>query len=129
MNDDYLPELSVSSPDGAIPTVQSSYCWGRLGCADYIGGREMMEGRDPAPVSAGAEIEVRYLVDPAPSELYVQQIGDKPGEMRSVPLDEGRFNAPEEPGIFYYYASAWWKTEDGEYSKGSTSSVFAIEVR
>ncbi|WP_158442600.1 hypothetical protein [Paenibacillus sabinae] len=38
------------------------------------------------------------------------------------------FTAPHEAGIYYYGVSAFWKTEDGLYSTGDTSSVFKIEV-
>lgn len=129
MSSDHLPELSLSSASGKIQTVQSTYCWGRLGCADYIGGRQMMEGHDPSPVSAGEDIEVRYLIDPAPSEMYVYPIGEKHDEIQPLPLEKGVFKAPKEPGIYYYTVSAWWKTEDGKYSKGDTSAAFAVQVR
>ncbi|MDQ1914338.1 hypothetical protein RAC89_28575 [Paenibacillus sp. GD4] len=42
---------------------------------------------------------------------------------------ENYFNVPEEKGIYYYGVSAFWKSSDGKYSEGDTSSAFVVEVK
>lgn len=44
-------------------------------------------------------------------------------------LKEDRFNAPKEPGVYYYGISAFWTRADGKSTEGDTSVVFSIEVK
>ncbi|WP_409345208.1 hypothetical protein [Paenibacillus sp. MBLB4367] len=121
------PLPSITSGQTQIPVIQSSYCWGNLGCADYAGGKSMLEGVTPSAVTSEADIKVSFAYKPVPNELYIQQFGDD--TTIQIPLKNGSFNAPKEKGIYYYGISAFWRTDDGKYSKGDTSSVFVIEVR
>jgi hypothetical protein len=121
------PLPKVVSENTVIPITQSSYCWGKLGCADYVGGKPMLKGKTPTIVTAESNIKISFDYKPAPSQLNVQQFkNDKTVE---VPLKDGYFNAPIEKGVYYYGISAYWKTDDGKYSEGDTSSVFAIEIK
>ncbi|MDT3426605.1 hypothetical protein J2Z22_002131 [Paenibacillus forsythiae] len=51
----------------------------------------------------------------------------KEGQSEIV-MEGDSFMAPLEQGVYYYGVSAYWKSEDGMYSAGDTSSVFKIEV-
>jgi len=39
ISDTELPIPKVTSEQTEIPVTQSSYCWGKMGCADYVGGK------------------------------------------------------------------------------------------
>lgn len=121
------PLPSVTSGQIQIPVIQSSYCWGNLGCADYVGGKTMLKGVTPTAVTPEAEITVSFTYKSAPNGLNIQQFSDD--KTIQIPLKNGSFNAPKEKGIYYYGISAFWTTEDGKYSNGDTSSVFVIEIR
>lgn len=120
------PLPSVTSGQTQIPVTQSSYCWGKLGCADYSGGKSMVEGKTPTIVTPEAKISISFEYKPAPTMVSVQEFQDD--KSVEIPLIDGFFNAPKEKGIYYYGISAFWTTDDGKYSKGDTSSVFVIEV-
>lgn len=121
------PLPNVISENITIPVTQSSYCWGKLGCADYAGGRTMLKGKTPTVVTPEANIKISFDYKPAPTQLNVHEFKDD--KTVEVPMKEGYFISPKEKGIYYYGVSAYWKTDDGKYSKGDTSSVFAIEVK
>ncbi|MFE4709452.1 MULTISPECIES: hypothetical protein [Bacillales] len=121
------PLPSVTSGQTQIPVIQSSYCWGRLGCADYVGGSTMLKEVTPTAITPEGDIKVSFAYKPAPNELYIQQFIDD--KTIQIPLNKGAFNAPKEQGTYYYGISAVWKTDDGKFSKGDTSAVFVIEVK
>jgi len=121
------PIPKVITENTQIPVKQSSYCWGRLGCADYAGGKTMLKETTPTVVPSKSRIEVSYDYNPSPNLLTIQQFQDE-GAV-DVPFQDGHFIAPTEKGAYYYGLSASWSTKDGKYSQGSTSSVFVIEVQ
>jgi len=121
------PLPSVTSGQTQIPVIQSSYCWGSLGCADYVGGTAMLKGVTPTVITPEEAINVSFAYKPAPNGLDIQQFVDE--KTIQIPLKNGSFNAPKEQGIYYYGISAFWTTDDGKFSKGDTSAVFVIEVR
>jgi hypothetical protein len=41
------PLPKVVSVNTEVPVSQSSYCWGKLGCADYADGKSMLRGKKP----------------------------------------------------------------------------------
>lgn len=121
------PLPRVTSGQIQIPVIQSSYCWGNLGCADYAGGRTMLKGVSPTVITPEGDIAVSFAYKPAPERLNIRQlVDDKP---LHIPLENGSFNAPNEHGTYYYEISAFWTTDDGEFSLGDTSAVFVIEIR
>jgi hypothetical protein len=121
------PLPSVTSGQTQIPVIQSSYCWGNLGCADYAGGRTMLKGVTPTVITPEGDIAVSFAYKPAPKRLNIQQFLDD--KTLQIPLENGSFNAPNEQGTYYYGISAFWTTDDGKFSLGDTSAVFVIEVR
>ncbi|MBP1993005.1 hypothetical protein [Paenibacillus eucommiae] len=120
------PIPKVTSGTTEIPVVQSSYCWGKLGCADYAGGKAMVEAKSTTVVSPGSSIRVSFDYKPLPTQLIVQQYQND--EIIEIPLSDGYYVVPKERGVYYYGISAFWQSEDGKYSKGDISSVFVIEV-
>ncbi|EFM11956.1 hypothetical protein PaecuDRAFT_1564 [Paenibacillus curdlanolyticus YK9] len=127
LDDKIVPAPTIVAGTSIIPSTQSTYCWGKLGCADYVGGKAMVEGKTPFAVKPESEIHISFEYDPAPSQVSVYQYKDD--KTADVPLNEGRFRVPADKGVYYYGVSAYWTTEDGKYSKGDTSSVFVIEVK
>ncbi|WP_219835646.1 hypothetical protein [Paenibacillus sp. R14(2021)] len=125
---DTIPVPQVVSAGKPIPVTQSTYCWGNRGCADYAGGKIMLQGKQPAVVTPGAAIQISIPYQPAPAQVDLTQYLDG-NAFSSIPMTGGQFHAPEEPGVYDYGISAFWKSEDGKYAKGDTSVVFAIEVQ
>ncbi|USB31830.1 hypothetical protein [Paenibacillus sp. YPG26] len=121
------PLPRVTSRTSPIKVTQSSYCWGKLGCADYVGGRTLLEGEKPTVVGAGERVYISYDYKPAPKVLNLHQLKDNDTPV-PVLLKEGYFSAPLEKGTYYYHVSAVWASGVGDYSSGDTSSVFVIEV-
>ncbi|MFS0726465.1 hypothetical protein [Paenibacillus sp. 1P07SE] len=120
-----LPVVTANSKE-ISPIVQSSYCWKTV-CADYAGGKTMVEGQPVTPVEPGETINIQFDYKPIPTQVSLIEFTEtKPVQL---PLDNGTFKAPSERGTYYYGISANWLSEDGKYSIGDTSSVFAIEVR
>lgn len=87
----------------------------------------MLEGKTPTVVAPESNIKVSFAYKPAPTHLVVEQFQDE--KNIEIPLKDGYFQAPKEKGVYYYGLSAYWRTDDGKYSKGDTSSVFVIEVQ
>jgi hypothetical protein len=121
------PLPKVDSGNTEIPVFQGSYCWGNLGCADYAGVKTILRGKTPSVITPEANIRIAFDYKPEPTELNVQLFQDN--KMIVVPLKDGNIIAPKENGIYYYGILAFWKSDDGKFSKGDTSSVFVIEVK
>ncbi|SEP10725.1 hypothetical protein [Paenibacillus sp. OV219] len=128
LSQDSLPEFHVSAGDTVVPVTQGTYCWGNRGCADYAWGKMMTRGLEPTAVEAGKEIHISLEDVPVPLDLIAQQFLDN-NTYETVTLADGVFKAPTAPGVYHYGVSAYWKTEDGKYSKGDSSVVFVIEVK
>ena len=86
-----LPIPNVMAKTTPIATTQSSYCWGKLGCADYIGGKAMLLGKTPTVVAPDSRIKVSFDYNPSPSSLVVRQLQDN--QSVEVPLKQGYFTA------------------------------------
>lgn len=87
----------------------------------------MVQGVTPTVIEPEGGIHVAFTYKPAPGGLTVQQFADD--KEVQIPLQNGSFNAPKEQGVYYYGISAFWTTEDGKFSEGSSSVVFVIEVK
>ncbi|REE70473.1 hypothetical protein A8990_13027 [Paenibacillus taihuensis] len=125
---DSLPVFVVTTGETVIPVTQSTYCWGNRGCADYAWGKMMTKQIEPTIVEAGSTIHIGLEDVAAPSILNAQQFLDDNG-YEIVKLADGAFKAPTARGVYHYGISAYWKTDDGKYSKGDSSVVFVIEVK
>lgn len=120
------PPLPVIEAEGKVLTVyQSSYCWGST-CADYIGPEEMLKDKPKEQVDASAQITFTFDVK-HPTEINLQRFED--GTSTDVKLTDDSFQAPQEPGVYFYNLSAFWMMEGSStISEGSSSYVFVIEV-
>ncbi|WP_218619253.1 hypothetical protein [Paenibacillus sp. P46E] len=117
----------VSTPITSVHVVQSSYCWEMLGCADYVGGRAMLNGEPPTVIDPGDQITIKPNYEPLPAKVYVSEIREK-NVYLPVALSDGVFEAPKVKGLYYYLYEAAWLTEDGKYTLNQTSAVFAVEI-
>ncbi|MCS7462884.1 hypothetical protein N0M98_22420 [Paenibacillus doosanensis] len=121
------PLPKVMAGKTLIPVKQSSYCWGKLGCADYGGPKSVLKGQQPTVVAPESNIKVSFNYKEEPSNIKVTLSQDeKPVD---IPLKDGYFQAPKQPGIYYYGIFAYWRSDDGKHSHGDTSSDFVIEVQ
>ncbi|MFD1772874.1 hypothetical protein [Paenibacillus rhizophilus] len=128
VTDDKVPTpiITAEGSGDEIPSEQRSYCWGKLGCADYIGGMQGMEETPPALIRPGEQISVVFPYQQQPVQMnLVRFTGDGQTQIAMI---GNFFTAPLEDGVYYYGVSAFWKTEDGLYSTGDTSCVFKIRV-
>ncbi|WP_143186152.1 hypothetical protein [Paenibacillus sp. P3E] len=117
----------VSTPITSVHVVQSSYCWDTLGCADYVGGRAMLNGEPPTVIDPGDRISIKPNYEPLPAKVYVSEIREN-NVYLPVDLSDGVFEAPKVKGLYYYLYEATWLTEDGKYTLNQTSAVFAVEI-
>ncbi|MBM7565909.1 hypothetical protein [Paenibacillus sacheonensis] len=125
---DEIPQPLVVANGKRLATLQSTYCWGNLGCADYIGGYGTARKYAPSTiVKAGAVIDVSFAYKPAPAQVEVTQYRND-RESASIQLTNGHYLAPQKPGLYYYGISAYWKSADGKYADGDTSVIYAIQV-
>ncbi|WP_433943044.1 hypothetical protein [Paenibacillus sp. SN-8-1] len=69
-----LPRVTFGTTQ--IQVTQSTYCWGKLGCADYADGRTLAQGKTPTVVAPGALIQISFDYKPSPNELNLQQFVD-----------------------------------------------------
>ncbi|TDQ34595.1 hypothetical protein [Aureibacillus halotolerans] len=117
---DTIPQLTVTADEQPIPAFEGSYCWSSEGvvtCVDKSGPIETLEGETPTVVAPGALIDMTYEDAPEPKEFQVRHLN-----IGEVALDNGKFLAPETPGVYYYKTSGRWE-------QGSASSFFFLEVR
>ncbi len=141
LSDDVLPVLQVKAGDTTIPAVQSSYCWGTKGCADFVGGAAMLKGKSLPTIQAGTSVQLHFPYTPEPavielvqyplrlsentSNSHVQSTAD---QAISITIHDGAFQATQKAGDYYYEFGASWMSEDGKYSSGQTSFVFGFTV-
>ena len=120
------PKLTLEINSKVYDTEQGTYCWGNK-CVDMISPEEIMEGNGTIKVAPNKEIKLimKYKTDQI--EAHLSQIKD--GVPNDVPMKDYKFNAPSEPGVYYFVASFWWMVPNKpNTSNGDSSYVFAIEV-
>ncbi|WP_127534589.1 hypothetical protein [Paenibacillus kobensis] len=127
-NAEGTPSLpNIAAGDTVIPVIQSSYCWERT-CADYPGPIKLLKGYLPTVVAPNTSIHIAFDYKPAPNQLHASLSVDE-YEDQDIPLTDGAFHAPKQPGTYYFSISANWMSDDGRTSKGHTSAAFGIEVK
>ena len=120
------PKLTLEINNKIYDTEQGTYCWGNK-CVDMIGPEEIMEGKETIKVAPNEEIKLLMKYKPAQIEAHLSHFKD--GIQKEIPMKDYKFNAPSEPGIYYYSASFWWMVPNKpNTSEGDSSYVFAIEV-
>ena len=129
---DRPPDAMIEINGRRYETVLGTYCWqyGNKGtCVDTAGPVELLKGKEPIPVEAGAGIRFVMEDDWPLKEFHVSQHdGD---QITDVKLNEdGSFHAPQQPGIYYYSYGVWWKDEKKpNVSHGDAFYNFVIEVK
>ncbi|WP_054958536.1 hypothetical protein [Paenibacillus dakarensis] len=121
------PQPQLTTSDGkSIQVHQSSYCWSAR-CVDYIGPEDMLKDEAKDIVKANAEVTIQ-IEGKQPTELYLST--HNKDEINQEQITDNQFKAPSEEGIYYYSLSAFWLLDkDKRISEGSSSYVFAIEVK
>jgi len=123
-----MPKVIVKELDNAtIKVYQSSYCW-TTGCADYPRPEMMLKNEKKLTVPANATIVYSFPGKP-PSAISLSQFNEDES-VEPVIANEGTFQVPGEKGVYYYAISAHWLNETmKDTSDGSSSYVFAVEVK
>ena len=127
MSGDKPPKTVVEIGGETYETVLGSYCWKKM-CVDTVGPPELLEGKDPIKVKPGEKITIVMNYNPKPNEVYLgQMINDN--DSTEVNMENNRFTAPTEKGIYYYTYSVWWKDKkEKNLSHGDAYYAFVIEV-
>lgn len=120
------PQPSIQANGKTIAVYQSSYCWGST-CADYAAPEMMLKDKEADQVTAQAAITFIFK-GKQPTEISLSTFRD--GIPSEVKITDHAFEAPKEEGIYYYGLSATWlKDKEQRISEGSSSYVFALEVK
>jgi hypothetical protein len=121
------PQPIIKAGEQALTVYQSSYCWGTMGCADYVGPEGMLQDKPKDQVKPGALITFIFENVKQPTEIDVSRSQD--GSLTQETSVGNSFAAPKEKGTYYYSLSAFWlKDKEKRISEGSSSYAFAIEV-
>lgn len=128
---DKPPETKIQIGDRIYPTVLGTYCWSsklKSECVDTAGPEGLLEGKVPIAVESGEEVELVMNYEPLPNEIHLSQmISDIETK---VEVENHRFTAPTEQGVYYYYYGVWWMDETEEnVSNGDAFYAFALEVK
>ncbi|MEH7236804.1 hypothetical protein [Bacillus sp. JJ1562] len=121
------PETNIQIGNETYPTVLGTYCWSST-CVDTAGPEALLEGKEPIVVHPGEEITLVMDYEPMPNEVHVAYYtGDNETEVK---VENHRFTAPEEKGVYYYSYGVWWMDEKEEnVSNGDAFYAFALEVK
>lgn len=124
------PQVEVTVNGDTIQVYQSSYCWSSKSnskCADYASPDMMLKDKEKQVVLPGATIQFK-IEGKQPTEIYLSSFAD--GPPTEVIFSDDAFQAPADAGVYYYALSATWLSDiEKRISEGSSSYVFAIEVK
>ncbi|WP_172370611.1 hypothetical protein [Sporosarcina jiandibaonis] len=127
MSGEKPPKTVVKIKNDTYATVLGSYCWKNM-CADTVGPHKLLEGKEPIKVSPGEEITIEMDYNPQPNEIYVGQMENK-NDSTEVKIENNRFIAPMEKGVYYYIYSVMWMDEkEANVSHADAYYAFVIEV-
>ena len=112
-------------------TKLGSYCWGSNGkgeCVDTAGPVELLEDDEPIQIKSGEQITLTMDYTPKPNEIHLSQI--KNNDEMEIEINNQKFTAPDEKGIYYYSYGVWWMDEKEEnVSRGDAFYAFVLEVK
>jgi hypothetical protein len=127
MSGEKPPKTVVKIGNDKHATVLGSYCWKNM-CVDTVGPHKLLEGKDPIKVNPGEKITIVMDYNPQPNEVYVGKM-DNENDSTEVKIENNRFTAPTEKGIYYYIYSVWWMDEkEANVSHGDAYYAFVIEI-
>lgn len=126
---DKPPLPSVTVEQTAIEVVRASYCWSTA-CVDTIGPPEILGDRVPTTVAPHSKITITFDYRPQPTTLSLSRISSENYEASTeVKVRKGSFEAPGEPGVYYYSMLVHWLSKDRKFTRGDSYYAFGIEVR
>lgn len=135
LNAKELPVPQVIAENKELLILQSSYCWGKLGCADYSFVKSRIPQDSRTIIKAKSEISVSYQYNTPPTLISVVLYENDKDDIYTVnmkvteiQLDKGIFHAPAKSGEYYYIIKANWSSGQGAQPSGDTSSVLVIEI-
>ncbi|MBG9455764.1 hypothetical protein ABE61_17310 [Lysinibacillus sphaericus] len=119
------PKPVVLSEGKEVSIVQGSYCWqGFINnrCVDKIPPPEIIANNKivPFPVSPQSEININFKKAPIEGIEVDKWVGND--EIEVVKVHGNVFTVPKEKGTYIYSVFGSW-------DKGSSSYIFAIEVK
>jgi uncharacterized lipoprotein NlpE involved in copper resistance len=120
------PKALIKIGNETYETTLGSYCWNGS-CVDTAGPVELLEGKKPIKVKPGENVTFVMDYEQKPNKFHiVQKIENRETK---VVVEDNRFVAPKEKGIYYYSYGVWWMDEkEANLSHGDASYAFALEV-
>lgn len=126
MSGDKPPMVKVNINDESYEIKLGTYCW-TTECVDTAGPVELLEGKEPIKVKPDTEITLVMDYKPKPNEFNLQQINE--GTESDISIQNNRFTAPSNKGVYYYSYGVWWTNEeDKNISNGDAFYAFSLEV-
>ncbi|MEH7885194.1 hypothetical protein V7654_12845 [Bacillus sp. JJ1609] len=128
MSDVKPPDVYIKIGKERYETKLGTYCW-KGTCADTKAGPvELLKGKVPIRINPGEKVTIIMDHEPKPNKIQVKQINnDKEDE---IIVNENRFTAPTQEGIYYYSYSVGWMDEEEEHlSHGDAFYAFVLEVK
>lgn len=127
------PIVNIEIDDEKHETKLGSYCWGSNGkaeCVDTTGPIELLKDDKPIPIDSGAQITLTMDYTPKPNEIHLTQIKNNDEMEMEIKLNDQKFTAPDEKGIYYFSYGVWWMDEKEEnVSHGDAFYAFVLEVK
>jgi hypothetical protein len=93
------PKTLIKIGNETYETTLGSYCW-KERCVDTAGPVELLEGKKPIKVKPGEDVTIVMDYEPKPNKFHFTQIHEN--RETEVVLEDNRFAAPTEKGIYYY---------------------------
>ncbi|MGE8206793.1 hypothetical protein ACQKP0_19975 [Heyndrickxia sp. NPDC080065] len=124
------PKAFIKIGAKTYETKLGTYCWhfGNKGvCVDTAGPVELLKDKQPIKVKRGEEITFIMNYEPKPNKFHVIQINNN--NETEIKVENNRFTAPTQKGVFYYSYGVWWMDKKkANVSNGSAFYAFALEV-
>ena len=112
-------------------TKLGSYCWGSNGkaeCVDTAGPVELLGDDEPIQIKSSQQITLTMDYTPKPNEVHLLQIQNN--DETEIEINDQKFTAPGEKGIYYYSYGVWWMDEkEANVSHGDAFYAFVLEVK
>lgn len=121
------PDVYIDVDNEKYKTKLGTYCW-KGDCVDTFGPAELLKDKEPIQVEAGATVTLEMDYNPKPNDVYLTRIVDN--KEFTVPIQDHKFKAPTEKGIYYYSYGVWWLDEkDKNMSHGDAFYAFVLAVK
>ncbi|MFB7158804.1 hypothetical protein [Lysinibacillus sp. NPDC056232] len=119
------PKPVVLSEGKEVSIVQGTYCWKNFinnKCVDKIPPPEIIANKKIVPFSVSPQSEININFKKAPIEGIEVDKWLSSDEIEVVKVQGNVFSVPKEKGTYIYSVFGRW-------AKGSSSYIFAIEVK